>query len=50
MNPCRWRNNARVRVFVVRHGDSTFATLTPIAAATPEHPYRDDDTGGAPAL
>jgi Tfp pilus assembly pilus retraction ATPase PilT len=25
--PCSWRDNRRVRLFVIRHGDSTFATL-----------------------
>jgi hypothetical protein len=47
--PCRWRDNTRVRVFVVRHGDSTFATLTPIAPDTPALRYSDDVPGEPPA-
>jgi Tfp pilus assembly pilus retraction ATPase PilT len=45
--PCRWRKDTRVRVFVLRHGDSTFATLTPIAPGTPELTYSDDQPSDA---
>jgi hypothetical protein len=44
--PCYWRDNRRVRVFVIRHGDSTFVTLTPLAPGTPELTYSDDKPGG----
>jgi hypothetical protein len=41
---CDWRD-ARFRVFLVRHGDSTMATLTPLPPGTPELQYADDDPG-----
>jgi Tfp pilus assembly pilus retraction ATPase PilT len=44
--PCSWRDGARVRVFVKRHGDSTFVTLTPLAPDTPELKYSDEKAGG----
>ena len=39
---CGW-HDARFRVFLVRHGESAMATLTPISADTPELEYTDDD-------
>ena len=42
--PCGWRD-ARFRIFVVRHGDSTMATLTPLPPATPELEYLEDKAG-----
>ena len=45
--PCGWRDGARVRVFALRHGDSTFVTLTPLAPGTPELKHSDENPGGA---
>ena len=39
--PCRWRDDTRVKVFVLRHGGETFVTLTPLAPGTPELKYDD---------
>ena len=44
--PCSWRDGTRVRVFVKRHGDSTFVTITPLAPGTPELKYNDEKPGG----
>jgi Tfp pilus assembly pilus retraction ATPase PilT len=41
--PCDWRD-ARIRVFVVRHGRETMATLTPLPPRAPEVQYSDDHT------
>lgn len=45
---CDWRD-ARFRVFLVRHGESAMATLTPILADTPELKYSEDDPSPAAA-
>lgn len=41
---CDWRE-ARFRVFLVRHGESAMATMTPIPLDTPELKYSDKLTG-----
>src|SRR5688572_25049591 len=46
---CPYRDVARFRVFLVRHGESAMATLTPIPRDTPELEYSDDDSGPAAA-
>lgn len=42
-----WRD-ARFRVFLVRHGDSAMAILTPLPPGTPELEYSGDDRGRPP--
>jgi hypothetical protein len=44
---CDWCD-ARFRVFLVRHGDSVMATMTPISPDTPELEYLNDDSGSGP--
>ncbi len=41
---CDWRDE-RFRVFLVRHGDSVMATLTPLPPGTPELEYSEDEPG-----
>ena len=47
--PCGWRDGTRVRVVALRHGDSTFVTLTPLAPGTPELTFGQEKPGGAAA-
>jgi len=46
---CPYGDEARFRVFLVRHAESAMATITPISPDAPELEYSDDDSGRAAA-
>lgn len=43
--PCEWRNNARIRIFAIKHGKSTTVTVTPLPDDAPGLQYRDGPSG-----